>query len=941
MMKKWLIRFSGLIVAFFIILTVLPFAFKGKILKAAQDAASESVNAKITFDEDLSLSLIRNFPNLSVGVNNLKIVGIDSFAKDTLFQAENIKLTLDIASVFSETEPIGIKKIYLNNPNIYVHVLKSGRANYDIVPYDSTAPVEAVDTASAPISLKLNHIEVVNAHIRYKDVSMGVDFESIASNFDAEGDFQKDIFTLVSHYTAESLNLSNEGMTLVSKATLDIQSDIQMDLEKFRFGFEPLTAKLNELPLEMKGWVQMNDENMDMDLNFGVPNSEFKSLLSAIPGCFTSDFSQVKASGKMAFDMAIKGVMDEVQMPQTKINLVIDNAQFQYPELPKSVSGINMDLHVLNEDGNPDHTTVDLKNFSLILGNDPFKMALFTKNPISNPYARGNLSVNMDLKDWQDFLPLDSGMNLSGKIKAGLVFDGHYASIENQTFNDLKLEGSLGLYGFQYAAPGLLKTDIKNLEIIASPNASLIKPSHIRYGTSNIEISEGKLNNMLGYALNGEALTGTLRINSPRIDVNELMPATSEETKEGSTTDSSQLTAPQIPTNLNLFFEGTIGKLLYDDYQLNNCKASIHIKDGKLNIDPIRAELWESSISFTTQYAYFEGGKPHVDFSFALQNLIPKNIGSNLKIVETYAPIVKDLDAPFNLNMNMLTDLDEELNLDMKSLVSEGLMSVTNAQQLKSPEWLSQAFEQLKWNKSKIKDVKIKPGKLGFSIKDGKLSLKDSIRLDVYEGSKMSFSGNVDLDQNLDFNGYFYTQGKAVPMSIKGTTTQPKLRIDWKKLGMQVVDEYKEKAITEIKDEANKVADKAIEEAEVQAAKLISEAKDKANQLRKEGQSLAEKTRSESDKLAQSVIDKSKQEIDALIAKARNPLEKLAAEKAGKKANEQAVKKAESLRSEGYAKAQAIENETNAKADSLENETKARAEKIIEEARNKQNSKLK
>ena len=155
MMKKWLIRFSGLIVAFFIILTVLPFAFKGKILKAAQDAASESVNAKITFDEDLSLSLIRNFPNLSVGVNNLKIVGIDSFAKDTLFQAENIKLTLDIASVFSETEPIGIKKIYLNNPNIYVHVLKSGRANYDIVPYDSTAPVEAVDTSFSPDILKI------------------------------------------------------------------------------------------------------------------------------------------------------------------------------------------------------------------------------------------------------------------------------------------------------------------------------------------------------------------------------------------------------------------------------------------------------------------------------------------------------------------------------------------------------------------------------------------------------------------------------------------------------------------------------------------------------------------------------------------------------------------------------------------------------------------
>ena len=40
MMKKWLIRFSGLVVAIFMTLLVLPFAFKGKILKVAQETAS-------------------------------------------------------------------------------------------------------------------------------------------------------------------------------------------------------------------------------------------------------------------------------------------------------------------------------------------------------------------------------------------------------------------------------------------------------------------------------------------------------------------------------------------------------------------------------------------------------------------------------------------------------------------------------------------------------------------------------------------------------------------------------------------------------------------------------------------------------------------------------------------------------------------------------------
>ncbi len=940
-MKKGLIRLGVFAVVIFVILLILPFAFKGKIVKAAQQTASESVNAKITFNEDLSLSLIRNFPNLSVGINDLKVVGIDSFANDTLLQIENLRLTVDIASLFSDSDPIGIKKIYLNEPRIYVHVLKSGRANYDIVPYDSNAVEEPVDTSSSNIALKLNHIEVKNARIKYKDVGMGVDFESIATDFDADGDFSQDIFTLASHYRAESLNLSYEGIPMASNANFDLKSDIQMDLAKFRFGFEPLEAQLNELPINMTGWVQLNDTDMEMDLNIGVPNSEFKALLSAVPGCYTSDFPFVKASGKMAFNMALKGIMDDAKMPQTKIDLQVENGKFQYPDLPKSVSDINIELHVLNEDGDPDHTTVDLKNFGIVMGKDPFNMNLYTTNPVSNPYARGAISADLTLSDWKEFMPLDSGISLSGKITSGLKFDGHYASVQKQEFNDLKVEGSLGVYGLVYSAPGLLTTDIKNLELKATPNAFLISPSHIRYGSSYIEISEGRLNNMLGYALNDEILSGVLKIYSPKIDLNEWLPATSETTSTAEVNDTSAMSAPQIPNNLDLAFQGKIGELLYDDYQLKDCQAQIVIKNGQLNVNPIRAEIWGSTISFATDYTFVDGGKPHVNASFSLQNLIPKNIASNLSILETYAPIFKDLDAPLNLDMKFLTDLSEDLNVNMESLSADGLAIVSEAQKLQSPEWLTQVFEQLKWKKDKIDEVKIKPGKLGFGIHDGKLSLKDSIRLDVYEGSKMSFAGNVDLAQNIDFKGYFYTQGKAVPMAISGTTSKPKLKIDWKQLGMKVVEEYKENAVEEVKKEANKIADKAIEEAEAQAAKLRNEAKAQADKIRAEGKSLADKTRNETDKLVQTSLDKTKTESDALISKARNALEKLAAEKAAKKLNEEARKKADKLKNEGYAKADKIESEANSKADALEKETDVRAQKIIDDAKSQQESKLK
>ena len=179
-----MVRIGAVLVILLLILLTAPLIFKGKILTAAKEAASESVTAKIDFDDDLNLSLIRNFPNLSVGINNLKIVGIDSFQTDTLFQSKELRLVVDISTLFGDNETIGLRKIYVNEPHVKVHVLPSGRANYDIVPADS-AETETTEeeTTGSSLALDLNHVEFTNANIIYDDASMGVDFVSNSSDF--------------------------------------------------------------------------------------------------------------------------------------------------------------------------------------------------------------------------------------------------------------------------------------------------------------------------------------------------------------------------------------------------------------------------------------------------------------------------------------------------------------------------------------------------------------------------------------------------------------------------------------------------------------------------------------------------------------------------------------------------------------------------------------
>lgn len=933
-----MIRIGVILVIFFLILLTAPLMFKGKILTAAKKAASESVMAKIDFDDDLNLSLIRNFPNLSVGVNNLKIIGIDSFQTDTLFQSKELRLVVDISTLFGDNESIGLRKIYVNEPRVNVHVLPSGRANYNIVPA-SSSEIETTEeeTTESSMTLDLNHIEITNAHIVYHDASMGVDFVSKSSGFNAEGAYKGDVFSLISTFTSKEMNVRYEGLTAISKASFNLESSLEMDLGAFRFDIKSMNAKLNELPLNMKGWLQLNDENIDMDLAMDVPSSEFKSLLSAVPGCYTQDFNQVQASGKMNFSLVLKGIMDELKMPSSEIKLGIQNAQFHYPDLPKSVTNINLDLLIENKDGDPDQSIVDLKKFSLKLGEDPFEMSLYSKNPISNPYAKGNIKAGIDLDHWKEVLPLDSSLAVSGKIASSISFEGHYASVENQNINDLKAKGSLKLKEFNFLSEDILPLKINYFELTANPLSFKVAPSKITYGKSTIEIKEGTLDNAIAFALNDEMLHGRLKIHSDKINLNEWMDSegvSPEETPE--TSDSSTLEAVSIPHNLDFEFSGSIGQLIYEELDLRNCQAVIKVNEGRLIVDPLKANLWGSQFNFSATYAYEEGGKPHLVTNFALQNLVPKNVGNSFRLLQTYAPIMKKFDAPFNLKMKMNTDLGQDMSPIIQDLSADGLAKVSQATKLESPEWLIQVFEQLKWGKENVNEVKIKPGTLSFAIQDGQLKLKDSIRLDVYKGSNMTFTGGVNLDQNLDFNGSFYTQWQKVPMRITGTTTSPKLSIDWKKLGLQVAEEYKEKAIEKVKEGAKEISDNLIEKAEQQAEDLRNKASEKAQMIRDKGRETADRQRAETDRL----MDLSRMETDKKIGKmieaAKNPIERLAAEKAAKALRKNSNKKIDLLKKEGYKKAAQIETEAKKKADAIESAAKSKSEELIQEAKEKQ-----
>ena len=926
------------------LLLLLPFAFKGKIVSAVKVAANNNLNAKVSFNDDVSLSLIRNFPNLSLGLNDVKVVGVDSFAHDTLIDAKNLRVVLDLASIW-KGETIVVRKIAISDARAQIIFLKSGAANFDLAKPDTTAGAAPQDTTSAPVAIKINDLSIENTRLHYIDHSLDFEITSNGLNWHAKGDFANEIFTLKNDLLIDQFTMSYAGMTMLSKAKVDANTDIDMDMKKMRFGFADNNFNINALPLQAKGWVEMREKDMDMDIDVRTPNSDFKSFLSVVPGCYTENFADVKASGSLKLVFLMKGIMDDVRMPSTHAEINVAKAGFQYPGMPANASNIELNFLMDNTDGNPDNTHVVIAPLKANLSGDPISVELDMKTPISDPYAKGKIDIDLHLDEWKKLIPLASGTDISGEVKAHFAFDGHYSAVAKKQINDLQASGDIALNQIKYNAAGTLPLSMKSLSMSVSPSDFAVLGEGIQYGKSAMSLN-GKLQNMLGYYLNHETLTGSLIVNSASIDLNEWMAAMSEDASGGNTkTDApagndndaaaapsteTTTSAPRIPDNLNLMLNMNVNQLLFQDYKFQQATAKVEVANGKVAVNPLSALFLGSKVELRNMaYSYPLGGKPQFTTDFNILNANPSDIANTLSLVKEFAPILGRIQGLANLQTTAGLSFSPTLSPDWGSLTAAGLFDLFSGQ-LDVPTWMGDAAKQLQWGKDA--KLALKPTKAGFAIENGKLTLKDSISVALPKEASMKMGGYMDLNKQLHLGGKMLVKGKVVPFVIEGDVKQPKMSIDWRGVGQQYAKPLIDKAKNKITDEMNQKLEKINREASQKAEQLRQAAKQQAEQVRQAAKNLANEQRSKTDQAYNLAMENAQKEADAMVAAAGDPIKKKIARGLTEKLLKTAEKKASAARAEGYKLADKTEAEGNAKADKIEKEANEKATQIEEAA---------
>ncbi|MBS1656063.1 MAG: AsmA family protein, partial [Bacteroidetes bacterium] len=356
----------------------IPVLFKKQITELIKKEVNKSLVAKVDFT-DVSLSLFRHFPKVSIQVKDLSVVGTDEFAKDTLIAAKNLDAAVNLFSVIKGKD-IKVSGVYLESPRIHALVHKNGIANWNITKPNTSST--AVDTNASAFKMTLQKYAITNGYVYYNDETSDMSAEVSGIDHEGSGDFTEDIFTLSTKTKADAASFTYAAVPYLNKTKADITTDIKIDNRTNTYTFKTDKILLNNLKLNASGFFQLaNDSTYNMDISFKTPENDFKDILSLIPSVYKTDFDKLKTSGTALFNGFVKGSYSPQQLPAYDVNLQVKDGFFQYPDLPKPVKNIQLAMHVSNPDGKMDNTVVDLSKGHIEMDNDPFDFKFIFKNP--------------------------------------------------------------------------------------------------------------------------------------------------------------------------------------------------------------------------------------------------------------------------------------------------------------------------------------------------------------------------------------------------------------------------------------------------------------------------------------------------------------------------------------------------------------------------------
>lgn len=749
LVKKIVIGFAILLVVLVAAAAILPSLFKDDIKAAIDKEMAKSVNADVVFDIDnFTLTIFRNFPSLTAEIKELGVFNRAPFEGQYLFVVDRMDVEVNLWDVMFGKQ-LRLKGITLVNPQVNIKVLLDGRANYDI----AIASTDTVKEAGpSEFSFGIDHWEVINGDVQYDDASIPYRLSMKGLQHTGSGDFTQDVFDLRTHSVVDTLSTSMGSMQFLTKKRAEIDAVISISENYTKYTFRENRAMINDFVMSFDGWLKMNPKDFTMDLTFKSAANSFKSLLSLVPGMYTSNFKNIETNGELTFSGAVKGTYHEKQLPAFQVNMGVAKGMFKYPNLPTSINNIAMDLLIENKDGVVENTVINLKKLHLDFGANPVDARLLVEN-LKNYKMDGNVKAKLNLQELTQMFPME-GVAMKGTFSADVSAKGVY----DATKRVLPATGSASLKDFSYTATGTPPLTLPVAQVTFDPSKVELSRLEGTIGRSDFRVN-GRVENYVGYVLGKETIRGTVNFNSTLLDLNEFM----SDTGTPAATDTASFGVIPIPSNIDFTLKSAVATVKMMDYTLTNASGDIVLRDGVANLSGLHFGMLGGQFGVNGTYNAKDVKHPKYDLHLKIEKVSISQAANSFSIIKSYVPIAGLVNGDFSTDFKLNGELTQQMTPNLATVNGAGLVKIAQAALTKSS--FMSGLSSLTSLKSSSNQVSLKDVLMSASIDNGRFSVKPfNVKIGDYA---TTISGSTGLDQSLD-----YSLKMMVPAGALGSQAQ-------------------------------------------------------------------------------------------------------------------------------------------------------------------------
>jgi len=759
-MKKKILKVIAVLVLLFVgLLIAIPFLLEAKIGDIIKNNVNNSIDGKFDFAK-ADLSLISSFPNAHLSIEDMYLINAAPFEGDTLLAAREVALTMGIGELFKgENDPIGIKNLIIEGASLSLKSDEDENTNYDIAKTDEDNSDSGQQ--SDGFNFAMESYEIKNSNITYLDKLSAIKLDILDIQHQGTGDLSLSTSELNTTTTA-LVSFEMDSSSYLSRNSINLDALIGVDLNENKYTFLKNQALINQLPLVFDGYVKLNGENQEVAISFKTPSSDFKNFLAVIPQEYSKNIEAVSTTGEFRVEGNLNGIVDEEHIPEFSITINSENASFKYPDLPKAVEEITINLDINNATGIPEDTYVDLRKASFKIDKDHFNLRSRITELLGNTKVSAHIDGNMDLANISRAYPMPAGLDLKGRLTADITSEFDMASVENKKYKNTRTTGNMDVRGFEYNSADFANpVKIDMLAMNFDPGTVNLTEMKGMTGKTDFNI-KGKINNLLGFLFNDENVKGDFDLKSDTFSLNDFMDEEVAGAADGQSADSNSGTVQErikIPSFLDVNINASSNRVLYDNLILNDVKGNLKIKDEKAVLSNMSSSIFDGRLTFEGEVST-KSENPLFAMQLGMEGFKIGETFKALELFEVLAPIANILQGKMNSKITLSGMLQNDLTPDLQNISGNVLAEVlaTNISQDRAELFskLGSKLSFLKPDKLNLRGLKT-----ALSFEDGTVKVKPfTIN---YEDIAIRVDGGHSFDKKMN-----YTATLDVPAKYLG-----------------------------------------------------------------------------------------------------------------------------------------------------------------------------